>query len=101
LVKDFEKRRDEVIKRAKSPIPDDLLFRREGLRFEDYIYWILEPHIIEKYIPYKIAKDENIRTAQSALTKIMYKIPKEDLDKIKVGEVSEKKTSKRKTKRNK
>lgn len=42
---ELERRRDEVIKRLKSEIPDGVI----GGRFENYKYWIAEPFIVDKY----------------------------------------------------
>jgi len=43
--KQLEKRRDEVLRRLKGKIPDEVI----GGRLENYKYWIAEPFIVSDY----------------------------------------------------
>lgn len=46
LHKQYERRRNEVIKRLESKIPDEVI----GGRLENYKYWIAEPFIVDEYV---------------------------------------------------
>lgn len=70
-VEELEKRLKEVINRAqhiaKRTFPDWLLDKP----FNELIYWVIEPHIKIKWIPYIHTKPEEDRGAERAVFKIM------------------------------
>jgi len=51
--KQYDRRRNEVIKRLESKMPDDII----SGRFEDYKYWIAEPFIVDQYDEHKKIND--------------------------------------------
>jgi len=52
--KQLEKRRDEVLRRLKGKIPDEVI----GGRLENYKYWIAEPFIVDDYIQHLKVDDK-------------------------------------------
>lgn len=81
-LKELIRRRDEVINRALSRLPDYFL---NSSNFNEYMLWVIEPHIKENFTVYKKDSDKSERIAQSTVYKILNKIgdDKSDLEKEK------------------
>lgn len=80
IIDELIKRRNEVIKRAQSPIPDEFL---QG-NFNLYLMWLIEPHIKESFEPYKERVDPK---TERKIHKTVYNIMEEA---IKDGDIQEK-----------
>jgi len=74
VILDLVKRRDEVIKRAgmivAGKIPDNLVFHGT---MPDFIMWIIEPHVFEKFEEYTEIPNETIREMYDKKIKEMIK----------------------------
>ena len=74
IIDDLIKRRDEVVKRARSEPPEWVM----SAKFEDYLYWLIEPHIKKDYTPYVKLTDNVDRNLQKIGAALIYGEKEED-----------------------
>jgi len=68
IIKELIERRNEVISRALTSIPPEMLNRH----FLEYKYWLIEPHIKKKYEKYaEVEAKESDRRVQQTIYKIL------------------------------